>query len=147
MTAGARIVVTEFPLGSSRLVPWRRHSIDVLGGLRAAPPEPSGSPAVWHLAASNHRMLARSVAVFSSAREAVRSAGRVLTSTAQLEAIHVRSESGLGWFLRLDDEPLVACARWYSTERDRRKSVDAASAALRGATFGEPRGRRTPEYS
>lgn len=93
-------------------------------------------PAVWHLAGSNHRMLARSVAVFESAAAAVADATAVLADVTALDPRLVRDLNGsaLGWFLRRDDEPVIACARWYSTDRDRRKSLLAALEALVIAT-------------
>ncbi|TPW77148.1 hypothetical protein [Schumannella soli] len=119
---------------------------DVTG--RRSEPRPTGiarvvidadrgvQPAVWHLAGSNHRMLARSVAVFESAAAAVADATAALADFAALEPRLVRDLNGsaLGWFLRRDEEPVIACARWYSTDRDRRKSLLAALEALVTAT-------------
>jgi hypothetical protein len=147
MPTGARIVVTTFAsVSSPKIVPWREHSSRVAGvvlgdvaGVANRPtawtPGELSHPAVWHLASPNHRMLARSVGVFDSALEAVDDATGVLGEHAELETVLVRDRVGssLGWFLRTGERPVISCARWYATDRDRRKSLDSALEALAGA--------------
>jgi hypothetical protein len=144
MPNGARIVVTTFESPSSpKIVPWREHSSRVAGVLlgeeSGRPVAPASwaagalsRPAVWHLASSNHRMLARSVGVFESALQAVEDATAALADQAALETALVRDRAGaaLGWLLRIEERPIVSCARWYATDRDRRKSLAAAVEAI-----------------
>ncbi|TPW73635.1 hypothetical protein [Schumannella sp. 10F1B-5-1] len=138
MSSVARIVITTFDSSASpKIVPWREHSTRVAGVVLGAADARPTQPAVWHLAGSNHRMLARSVSVFDSAAAAMADATAALESQTDLEPRLVRDANGsaLGWFLRRGADPVIACARWYSTDRDRRKSLLAAVEGFVTATI------------
>lgn len=129
-----RVIVTAFGPGhADRLEAWRAHVSRVLGDQQVGAAAESPGGAVWHLASVNNRMLARRGAVFGSAAEAVDDARASLRAQAGYDAVLVRDRRmlALGWYLRSTSGPVIVSARWYSTDRDRRKSLDAAVDALR----------------
>lgn len=141
MTVGPRIVFVRFSSGDSpKLTPWRTHATRVLGVVEAARVPQAGESdgqLVWQLVSGNNRQLARSVAVYPSFESATESAQRVVDSSEALE-IHYTSEAGrgvYGWYANVADEPVMTCARWYFTDRDRRHAVDLAVRSVAQATL------------
>jgi len=130
---GPRIVFTRFTVSDApKLDLWSRHSRRVIGTPLDDPSTHEHGGVVWHLTAGNHRMVARGAGVFSTSDEARRNAGAVVGSGAQLAPRMVKLDhsASYGWYALLHGEPAMTCARWYSTERDRRTSLRLAMTAL-----------------
>lgn len=139
MSTGPRIQFMRFlSLNSTKLQPWREHSRRVAGQPLPIPPVATvrriddRSVIVWNLVSANNRVLARSAQVFSTKEEG---GGAALASTVRSAEIRIRPvvdevRGMYGWFGEMDDESLMTCARWYSTERDRRNSIELALQSL-----------------
>ena len=130
MSVGPRVVFVRFISGDSpKLSPWLAHVARVLGS--AFRPQPSRSDEgllVWQLVSGNNRQLARSVAVYSTFEQATADAARLVERGTEL-IVELVSEAGrgvYGWYASLDGEPVMTCARWYVTDRDRRHSIELA---------------------
>jgi len=140
MSVGPRIIFLRFDNHESpKLTPWVTHATHVVGERSVAPVTPTSSAedgrSVWQLVSSNNRQLARGVDVHESFEQARSHAKRVVDSAPELSVEYV-SESGrgvYGWFASLDGVPVMTCARWYLTERDRRHSSDLATRSISAA--------------
>jgi len=142
MSLGPRVVFVRFLNGESpKLSPWVAHANRVVGDRPVAPVTPSSSGEkerlVWQLVSANNRQLARGVGVHESFELARAHAGRVVDSAAEL-SIEFVSEAGrgvYGWFASLRGVPVMTCARWYLTDRDRRHSSDLATRSISTAVL------------
>lgn len=151
MSLGPRVVFMRFLDDESpKLTPWIEHASSVMGLHATAATTPSASAddgrAVWQLVSANNRQLARGVGIHASFDTARQHAERVVESGSRLVVEHVsESRRGVyGWFATLDDVPVMTCARWYLTDRDRRhssvlaaRSISVAS-LLSGARLSDP---------
>jgi hypothetical protein len=112
---------------------WLNHAQKVTG-LEAGNAAAEGPAVVWHLAASNYRVLARSARIQPDRVSARLDAVAAATAAASGELVPRLVKNGLlgayGWYAVLESAPVVTCARWYSTERDRRDSIRLAFSAL-----------------
>jgi hypothetical protein len=142
MSNGHRIVFMRFAdLTSEKLVPWREHCRRVVGEapeiLASTAVRVDSSVITWHLVSLNNRMLARSAFVYSALEDATSGATELIAKTGSVE-IKLVSDTlrGLyGWYAKVDGIPVATCARWYSTERDRRQSIDLALVGLGAASL------------
>ena len=139
MAVGPRVVFVRFQSGDSpKLAPWVAHASRVVGRTaRATLPVASDGCLVWQLVSANNRELARSVDVYGSFEAATAGAQLVIDASARTVVEQV-SESGrgvYGWFAMVDGVPVMTCARWYVTDRDRRHSVEIARKAVATATL------------
>ena len=142
MPLGPRIIFVRFLSDESpKLTPWIAHSVRVVGPrpLVSTVPAPAGDEGrlVWQLVSANNRQLARGVDVFASFEQARTHASSVVSSLAGL-SIEVVSEArrGMyGWYATLDGLPVMTCARWYLTDRDRRHSSDLAIRSIANAVL------------
>lgn len=139
MSIGPRVVFTRFVSRSSpKLDPWRDHAARVMGHGPIDVPvdddtaDDDGSAIVWHLVSANNRMLARSAQIFHHADDAQKRAQSVVANATCLDVDFVGDESrGMhGWLARLDDSPVMTCARWYLSDRERRHSIELATASI-----------------
>jgi len=126
---------------SPKLTPWIAHATRVVGDrpVSAATQTASAEKGrlVWQLVSANNRQLARGVDVHESFELARTHASRVVDSGAEL-SIEFVSEAGrgvYGWYASLDEIPVMTCARWYLTDRDRRHSADLASRCISAAVL------------
>lgn len=125
-------------IDSSKLQPWREHCRRVAGQSVASAPtalsgrDPDRSVVVWNLVSGNNRVLARSASIFSSADAAKSSAESVAgnNGTLRIRMTTDKIRGVYGWFGTIDGAAVITCARWYSTERDRRQSIDLAVISL-----------------
>jgi len=151
MSVGPRVVFLRFvDHESPKLVPWVAHATLVVGGHAGASGTPlttrEGGRSVWQLVSANNRQLARGIGVHESFDQARSHAKQVVDSFADLtvEFVSEPTRGGHGWFASLGGVPVMTCARWYVTERDRRQSSDLATrsialAVLRaGARLSDP---------
>jgi len=137
MPLGPRVVFVRFLNDESpKLTPWVAHATRVIGDRPVASASPASSTGegrvVWQLVSANNRQLARGVGVHESFEHARTHASRVVDSGAEL-SIEFVSEAGrgvYGWYASLDGIPVMTCARWYLTDRDRRHSADLASRCI-----------------
>jgi hypothetical protein len=75
--------------------------------------------------------------VYSSFESATASARAVVHSASQLQ-VELVSEAGrgmYGWYATIAGNPVMTCARWYMTDRDRRNSIDLAMRSVGVATL------------
>jgi hypothetical protein len=139
MAVRPRVIFTRFSSAdSSEFRPWMDHLARVLGK-QAPTPTDVRDPTVWQLVSANNRELARSVALFDgfgSAREGARATVASLPNAVSRSVVDER-RGRLGWYLSVDGEPDVVCARWYLADRERTHAVNLAIAALAEATFAE----------
>lgn len=138
MSHGPRIVFTRFLSGDSpKLVPWVAHVRQVTAGRagETASADLADTAIVWQLVSANNRHLARSVAVHPSFEAAVESARGIVAASDDLEVelVSQPSRGSYGWFATSDEGPVLSCARWYVTPRDRQHSISLALKALRDA--------------
>lgn len=137
MSVGPRLHFTRFDEVSTKSVQWSQHAARATGQPTAAR---LTGPAfyVWQLFTGNGRRLALSATGFSTLDEAKAHASTVVERARELELVHTADteRSTHGWFLALDAEPAVVCARWYGTERDRRQAAELASIMIAAATVG-----------
>lgn len=125
-------------MDSSKLQPWREHCRRVTGhSVALAPTSLSGrdidrSVVVWNLVSGNNRVLARSATIFPHADEANSAAESVTGNGGTLKIRMTTDEirGVYGWFGTIDGAAVITCARWYSTERDRRQSIELAVISL-----------------
>ncbi|WP_309710920.1 hypothetical protein [Pseudolysinimonas sp.] len=92
---------------------------------------------VWQLVSANNRQLARGIDVYESFEEAHSTASDLVEASASL-TVSLVSEAGrgaYGWYLSSEGRPVITCARWYLTERDRRNSITLAIRSLAVATL------------
>lgn len=143
MPVGPRIIFVRFLRGDSpKLMPWRAHATRVLGVVEPARVPQAGDTdgqLVWQLVSGNNRQLGRSVGVYPTFEAAAANAQRAVDAANQLE-IHHTSEGArgvYGWYASVAGEPVITCARWYLTDRDRRHSVALAVRAVGVATLHE----------
>lgn len=142
MSLGPRVVFMRFLDDESpKLTPWIDHASSVMG-VRAGVPTPATSTSdesrsVWQLVSANNRQLARGVGVHPSFDSARQHAELVVESGPRLVVEHVsESRRGVyGWFATLDDVPVMTCARWYLTDRDRRHSSELAARSITAASL------------
>lgn len=140
MPLGPRVVFVRFVSGDSpKLSPWLAHVARVLGSSARANKAllKNDGVLVWQLVSANNRQLARSVAVYSSFESATASARAVVHSAGQLE-VELVSEAGrgmYGWYATIAGNPVMTCARWYMTDRDRRNSIELALRSAGVATL------------
>lgn len=139
MSVGPRIVFVRFIDGDSpKLVPWVAHVARVLG------PNPvlhlhskEEGVLVWQLVSGNNRQLARSAGVHDTFEAASAHARSVVESGLRLSVENV-SEAGrgvYGWYASLNGDPVMTCARWYVSDRDRRNSIELALRSVAVATL------------
>lgn len=138
MSVGPRIVFVRFVTSDSpKLVPWLSHATRVLGADTGVQhPVPATGVVVWQLVSANNRELARGFGAHESF-EAARAHAAMVVSEPDLELEQV-SEPGrgvYGWFAAIGGVPVVTCARWYLTARDRRHSIDLAVRSIPVATL------------
>lgn len=139
MAVGPRIVFVRFQSAESpKLTPWITHVSRVVGRTpRAIVPVIGDSRIVWQLVSANNRELARSVDVYGTFESATAGAQHVVDSSAD-SVVEQVSESGrgvYGWYSTVDGVPVMTCARWYVTDRDRRHSIEIARKAIAAATL------------
>ena len=132
-----RFVSSESP----KLLPWVAHVTRVLRDAAPREPEPSGPDGllVWQLVSANNRQLARSVTLHSTFSGATDAARAVVAASDSL-AVQLVSEPGrgmYGWYATLDESPVMTCARWYVTDRDRRNAIALALRSVAVATLHE----------
>ncbi len=130
MAVGPRIVFVRFISGDSpKLSPWVAHVERVLGpAAREQPARSNQGMVVWQLVSGNNRQLARSVTVHKTFEDAAASASRLVELGSKL-VVELVSEAGrgvYGWYASIDGAPVITCARWYVTDRDRRHSIELA---------------------
>ncbi|CAN5353141.1 hypothetical protein BH09ACT5_BH09ACT5_18540 [soil metagenome] len=135
MSPGPRIVFTRFLTGDSpKLVPWVEHARQVTARTAEAGASlgPEASPIVWQLVSGNNRHLARSVAIHSSFEDAAASARGIIAARADLlvELVSQPTRGSYGWYAADGGAPVMLCARWYVTPRDRRHSLALALRCL-----------------
>ncbi|MBC7519176.1 MAG: hypothetical protein H7248_09940 [Microbacteriaceae bacterium] len=153
MSVGPRVVFLRFLSEESpKLKPWRAHYASVTGktpetisrdgdgdrgGDRGGSSSESGV-VTWHLVSANNRPLGRSGSSFLAFADAVDDAQRAVAACHRLEVVLVaHAVSGrYGWFAIADGAVVITCARWYLTERDRRKSIALATDSLAIAALG-----------
>jgi hypothetical protein len=140
MSAGPRIVFVRFLASDSpKLVPWSAHVDRVTAGVdRPVASNPVGK-VVWQLVSANNRELARGAAVLETFGLARQNAQEIVDAGDRVE-ISLVSEPGrgvYGWFGSIDSTPVVTCARWYNTDRDRRHSIQLALSSLAVARLHE----------
>lgn len=92
---------------------------------------------MWQLVSANNRQLGRGVGVHATFELARAHAQQVVEAASALTLEHVsESDRGVyGWFATLEGEPVMTCARWYLTDRDRRHSGDLAKRSIALATL------------
>lgn len=139
MSVGPRIVFVRFLTSDSpKIVPWVAHAERVVGAASAADDASAeGGRVVWQLVSANNRELARGIEVHATFEAARAHAAMVMEQAADLSVEHV-SEAGrgvYGWFASVGDRPVVTCARWYMSSRDRQHSIDLALRSIPVATL------------
>lgn len=140
MSVSPRIVFTRFVSADSpKLQPWLSHSRRLLSvNGHAAPGVDSGlhdAVLVWQLVSGNNRQLGRSIRVHSSFDSALEEATRVRSQADRIIVSMVSEDlrGVYGWYGSIDGEPVMTCARWYNTERDRARSLQLAVPSLAAA--------------
>lgn len=137
MTVGSRIVFMRFAAARSpKLQLWIDHFERVVGHaprvVNSVVPSQEECIVVWQLVTANNRMLARSANLyerFEDARaDALAASGFTGPREIVLTSHQRRGEHG--WYFCLDGEVEMICARWYSTERDRRNAIELAELSL-----------------
>jgi hypothetical protein len=127
---GPRVVFLRFASPDSpKLGPWKDHGGRVVGlPLRA----PADSAVIWHLSSANNRMLGRSARIYREVADATSSLRSSVENFASWSITLVVDEArgNYGWYASIEGEPVMICARWYTTERDRRHALDLALDAI-----------------
>jgi hypothetical protein len=87
-----------------------------------------GSAVIWHLSSANNRMLGRSARIYADVADAAASLRSNIQHFESWKIKFVGDEvrGNYGWYASVDHEPVMICARWYTTERDRRQALDLA---------------------
>jgi hypothetical protein len=133
VSAGPRIVVLRFAaLSAPKLRPWLDHVQRVTGVAPTLAEGDHDGVLAWSLVSANNRELARSARIFARFSAAVDDAQSCVRSHADLVA-HLQSDDrsgGYGWRLALGGVAELVCARWYTSDRDRRHAATAALQAL-----------------
>ena len=147
MSVGPRIVFVRFDASDSpKLSPWLGHLQCVVSPYTpvSAPDPESGSVLVWQLVSANNRQLARCADVRDTFEVATADAREVVDSCRDLaiELVSEASRGVYGWYAAIAGRPVMTCARWYLSERDRRHSIDIAMSAVEVATL-QPGARLT----
>lgn len=141
MSAGPRIVFVRFLTSDSpKIVPWVAHAERVVGTPTSAEVAPAeGGRVVWQLVSANNRELARGVGVHPTFESARVHAAMVmeLASTLVVEPVSEAGRGVYGWYASVSDRPVVTCARWYTSARDRQHSIDLAVRSIPVATLHE----------
>ncbi len=142
MSPGPRIVFTRFISGDSpKLTPWIAHLRQVVAGAPTPVTDVDADEGaiVWQLVSANNRHLARSAAIHASFAEAETSARAIIAAapTLDVEFVSQPSRGSYGWFVVDHAEPVMLCARWYVTPRDRRQSIELALRSLDEAEVHE----------
>ena len=141
MSVGPRIVFVRFlNVDSPKLVPWIAHARRVMGSVPlpsvATAPTDSNDRLVWQLVSANNRQLARGVGVHHSFEAARLHAQSVVASTTlDVEQVSEAGRGVYGWFATDHGVPVMTCARWYVTDRDRRHSIKLAIASVTEAVL------------
>jgi hypothetical protein len=137
MAQGPRVVFTRFDTETSpKLALWSAHVSRVLAREDVAPtePDPHGeeSVLVWQLVSANNRQIARCARQHRSFDAAWNDATEVVATAGELEFVQVseRGRGVYGWYARASERPVLVCAKWYITDRDRRQSMQLASLAV-----------------
>lgn len=146
MTVQPRVMFTRFSgVENPELRPWLAHVSRVLGN-RAPAVTAVSDPSVWQLISANNRELARSAGVYPGFRAASDAAASTVANVASAVSRHVVDDARglLGWYLAIDDLPVMICARWYLAERERSQAVNLALASLQVAVFSDS-ARLAPE--
>jgi hypothetical protein len=135
MSVGPRIVFVRFVASDSpKLTPWLGHLQSVVSPYTPvhSPDPESGSVLVWQLVSANNRQLARSADVRDTFEVATADAREVVDSRHDLaiELVSEASRGVYGWYAAIEGRPVLTCARWYLSERDRRHSIDIAMSAV-----------------
>lgn len=136
MSVGPRVVFTRFVTRDSpKLTPWTAHRDRLIGRAGASVAGSSldhDVAIVWQLVSGNNRQLGRGADVHGSFESAAETARSVVESAGDLTLAAV-SEAGrglYGWYAVLEGTPVMTCARWYTTERDRHQSGALALSAI-----------------
>jgi hypothetical protein len=136
VSVGPRIVVLRFgALSAPKLRPWLEHVQRITGALPALAESDRDGVLTWSLVSANNRELARGARIFARFDAAVDDAQQCVRDHARL-LVHLQSDDragGYGWRLTLDGTPELVCARWYTSDRDRRHAAAAAITALPNA--------------
>jgi hypothetical protein len=145
MSVGPRVVFTRFlTRDSPKLNPWVEHrdrvidiaSVSLVPAIRDLA---DGAVAVvWQLVSANNRQLARSAQVHASFESAAGSAQQIVDMSAELVLTRA-SEQGrgmYGWYAAIENDPVMTCARWYTTDRDREQAGALAVTAIAVAQLG-----------
>jgi hypothetical protein len=140
MSVGPRIVFVRFAaIDSPKLTPWLGHLQRVVGlhSSVSAPHTDSGNVFVWQLMSANNRQLARSADVRDTVEVALADAREVVDSCRDLsiELVGEESRGVYGWYAAIEGRPVMTCARWYLSGRDRRHSIDIAMSAVETASL------------
>jgi len=139
MAVQPRVIFTRFAdVENPELGPWLAHVRRVLG--KRAPAEVAlADPTVWQLVSGNNRELARSAGLYAGFRAASDSAERTIQSLPSATVRPVVDESrGLkGWYLAVDEVPVVICSRWYLADRERSQAVKLAASSLAVAVLSD----------
>lgn len=139
MSVGPRIVFVRFLTSDSpKIAPWVAHAERVVGSTSIVDDasEETGR-VVWQLVSANNRELARGVEVHPTFESARAHASMVMELAPSLGVEHV-SEAGrgvYGWYASVGERPVVTCARWYMSSRDRQHSIDLALRSIPIATL------------
>jgi hypothetical protein len=133
--SGPRIVFSRFlSVDSPKLSPWTAHRNQVIPGIPAPNThlDLGDGVVVWQLVSANNRPLARSVALHGSFHDADDDARGVVFARANLasELVSQPSRGSYGWYTLDGDRPVMVCARWYLTPRDRAHSIALALRSL-----------------
>src|ERR1700761_863207 len=118
MTVQPRVMFTRFSgVDNPELRPWLAHVSRVLGN-RAPAVAAVSDPSVWQLISANNRELARSAGVYAGFRAASDAAAATVANVASAVSRHVVDDARglLGWYLSIDDVPVMICSRWYLAE-------------------------------
>jgi hypothetical protein len=129
MLVGPRIVFMRFQSSASpKLVPWLSHTSRVIGVPLAVSQEVVENLVVWQLVSANNRELARGIGAHESFDEALANASIVADSGDErvVELVSNSARGDYGWFVTIGGVPVMTCARWYFTDRDRRHSIELA---------------------
>ncbi len=137
MSVGPRVVFVRFTSSASpKLVPWVSHAGRVVGNGSVSQnlngPAESQERLIWQLVSANNRQLARGTDIYTSFDAARTHVDRVASSSEEL-LVELVSEAGrgvYGWYASLEGVPVMTCARWYLTDRDRRHSINLATRCL-----------------
>ncbi|MCT2084934.1 hypothetical protein M3D75_02265 [Microbacterium enclense] len=159
-TATARVVFDTFRSPTDpMLVAWLSFRARVLPNVAPlAPPtqRPADGPlkdgvfGVWRLLATNNRELGRGSVLHPSPDRAWADAEALSGRAGELTAMVMRGTLSMrhGWALRLVDEPVLICSRWYESPGEAAAAARAArdnlarASIVRSVNIGTRSGRR-----